>query len=229
MRHAAIITIALWAAPAGAQELTPAQQEARQHYEAAEALAAREEWAGALGEFARAYELAEGLPTRHLIRMDVALANAELGRHRETVRLLELFMQEAPADEPQRVEAQRRLDEARRQVALERGFEPSPVGLTILAVGAASVIAGAILGGLALQQDGDARAMCVGTSCTQSSLDAIGGAHDLAIGADVLLFGGLGIATLGAILSVALGSSGGTSASAMCTDQGCELEIAGRF
>lgn len=213
------------------QPLTPEQEQARQHYVQGESLADQGRWAGALEEFERAYALAEGLPTRYLIGLDVALANAELERWAQAVRLLEAFMEAAPPDEPRRPEAEQRLAEARRRLALQGGgqLEASPIGIAILAVGAASVVAGAILGGVALQQDSDARAMCVGTSCTDEAFNSIGAAGDLAIGADIMLWGGLGIAALGSILAVALGTSSSATASAMCTDRGCALGVAGRF
>lgn len=73
-------------------------------------------------------------------------------------------------------------------------------------VGVATIVAGAVFGGLALDARGEAETHCatVGgrTLCTTAAEDALGRDDTYAVLADVGLFGGLGLATLGAILAV---------------------------
>jgi hypothetical protein len=107
------------------------------------------------------------------------------------------------------------------------GFSPSPIGLAIAGVGAAAAIAGAIVGGLALAQDGDARADCGDTSCTPEAYDALVEANMLANVSDGLLWPGLAILAAGVVLTFVL--SEGESASAACTGDGCFATVRGRF
>lgn len=113
------------------------------------------------------------------------------------------------------------------------GFSPSPYGIVIASAGAAAMIAGAIAGGIALAQDADARASCLGTRCTPEAYAAAGGAHGIANVADGLLWGGLGVLGVGAILMFVLpeedGESAGTTPSAACTANGCIVAITGSF
>lgn len=229
-----VIVLSLCAIPALAQErqLTPEQERARQHYITGEGLASNGDWAGALSEFEQAYELAEGLETRYLIGLDIARANDQLRRYAEAVRGYEEFLRVAPPEEERRAEAERWLAEARRRLELERGFQPSPIGIAIAAVGGAAAIVGGIVGGVALAQDGDARAMCTAVGCPGAAYDSLLAARDLAMASDALLFSGLGIAVVGVILTFVLAdspSSGETQVSAMCTSDGCGGSFTARW
>jgi tetratricopeptide (TPR) repeat protein len=225
----AIIVLAHTPALAQERQLTPRQEEARQHYAVGEGLANNRDWAGALREFEQAYELAEDLPNRYLIGLDIALANEEIGRYPQAIEGYERFLEVAPPTEERRAQAEARLRELRIRVDLQRGYSPSPIGLIIAGVGAAAAIAGGIIGGIALAQDGDARAQCTTTSCPEADWDALAGAHDLAIVADAVLWSGVGILAVGIVLTFVLAENGSATASAACTSDGCRAVVRGRF
>jgi tetratricopeptide (TPR) repeat protein len=208
---------------------SPALAEARQRFAMAEELFARRDFASALREWERCYALMEGHPRRYYVLFNMGRALEELGRNREAIDAYERFLADAPADADHRADAQQNLNELRLRLQLEGGFSPSPIGLAIGGVGAAAIVAGAILGGIALAQDGDARRDCEGTRCTADAHAAIGEAGTFASVADVLLFGGLAVLSAGVVLAIVLAEGGDASASAMCTHQGCGAVVRGRF
>src|SRR5690606_36347427 len=97
-----------------------------------------------------------------------------------------------------------------------------PIGIIVAAVGGAAAIAGGVIGGVALAQDGSARSECESTSCTAAAYAAIGEAGTLANVADAMLWGGLAVAAAGVVLTFVLADTdNGASASAACDGDGC--------
>ena len=108
------------------------------------------------------------------------------------------------------------------------GLSLSPIGVTIGIVGLVAAAAGGVLGGVALAQNGDAGGQCAGTVCSPAGYAEFGDAHTLAMVSDGLLWPGLGVAAVGAILAFVLGG-GDTQASAACDANGCGASVRGRF
>lgn len=226
---------------------SPVSGEARQRFELGRQAFEQGDFATALSEWERVYSLLEGHPNRELVTYNMARAHEELGRTREALELYERFLAQTGDEAPSRADAQRHVRELRLRLQLDAqtsqeepaasdpepaqpsGFSASPVGIAIASIGAAAVIAGAIVGGLALAQDGDARADCDATRCSPDAYSALVDAHTLANAADGLLWGGLGVLAVGAVLTFVLGGSGDTEASAACTGDGCVAVVQGRF
>ncbi len=237
-------------ASASAQEEpeSPAVQEARQRFELGTRHAEQGDWALALTEWERVRSILESVrhPRSSYVVYNIARANEELGRTREAIEAYERYLAATANDPeaPSRDDAERHLRELRvrrqlqgaeegttagREQSASAGFSPSPVGLAIGGIGAAAVVAGAIVGGLALSQGDAARADCVGTRCTPEAHAAIGDAQTLANAADALLWGGVAVLAAGVVLTIALGDSGEARASAACTGDGCMAVLEGRF
>ncbi len=242
----AVVGLALscMASTARAQESddgdSPAVIEGRQRFDLAQQAFERGDYATALSEFERVYELLDGHPRRQYILYNVARSNEELGRTQAAADAYERYLATTPDDDQNRSEAQRHLQELRIRLHLAdqdrgdpapepAGFSPSPVGIVIASVGVAAVMAGAIAGGVALAQDGDARADCDPAHCTQAAYAALVDAETLANVADGLLFGGIAVAAVGAALMFVLGDNGDTRASAACDANGCGAVVRGRF
>lgn len=247
MRRWTLWIVASWAlaAPALAQEepTGPAVDEARRRFELGTQHAEQGDWALALTEWEQVRALLESArhPRASYVLYNIARANEELGRTGEAIEAYERYLA-ATADDPDapsRPDAERHLRElrTRRQLqgggepaeAAPGGFSPSPVGIAIGAAGALAIIAGAVVGGVALSQGESARSECEGTRCTPEAYAAIGDAQTLANAADGLLWGGLGVLAVGAVLTVVLGESGEASATAACTTEGCTALVRGRF
>ncbi|MFO0684562.1 MAG: hypothetical protein U0234_21080 [Sandaracinus sp.] len=81
--------------------------------------------------------------------------------------------------------------------------QPHPVGWVVLGTGAASLIAFAVLGGLALAED-DALARECGLACSPARVSTL---ETLDLGADVTLGVGLGLVTLGVVLALTVQES----------------------
>ena len=210
-------------------------EETRQRFELGQQAFERGDFAVALAEWERVYALMEGHPRRAFLLYNMARAHEELGRSAQALGLYERFLAEAGEDAPNRAEAQRHATELRLRLRLDEeapasseGGSPSPIGIAIGAVGAAALIAGGIVGGLALAQDGDARARSEGSRCTPEAHAAIGEAGVLANAADGLLWGGLAVLATGVVLTFVLAESA-TTASAACTDDGCVGFVRGVF
>lgn len=244
MRRVLFFFVVLLAAPvAYAQSDARLDDEARQRFELATRHFEQGDFASALTEWERVYALLDGHPNREFVTYNMARANEELGRNREALELYERYLAstEGRADAPNRADAQRHAQELRLRLQLAaesaenaasdgaEAFAPSPLGIVIASVGAAAAIAGGILGGVALAQDGNARSDCEGTRCTPEAHAAIGDAHVLANAADGLLWGGLAVAATGVVLVFVLGESAGAGASAACDAEGCIAVARGRF
>lgn len=133
-----------------------------------------------------------------------------------------------------RAEAESELRELRARLELDSsdagsGPSLSPVGPVVLSVGAASAIASAITGALALARDADARQGCENARCPAELGPVADEARTLAIVTDALLFGGLAVAAAGLVLTIVLPGSSDTRASASCTGNGCGLRFEGSF
>ncbi|HEY8552903.1 MAG TPA: tetratricopeptide repeat protein [Burkholderiales bacterium] len=233
---------------------SPAIAEARQRMDVATAAFERGEYAVSLTEFERVYALLEGHPRRAYVLYNMARANQELGRDRAALALFERYLAEAGPDAPNRTEAQRHVRELRLRLELDAqqqhapaaepartsdepagsptssGFSPSPLGIAVASVGLAAVVAGAIVGGVALAQDSSARADCDERSCTPEAYASLVDAHTLANAADGLLWGGLGVLAVGAVLTFVLAETGRSeTAAASCDPRGCMAVLRGSY
>lgn len=110
------------------------------------------------------------------------------------------------------------------------GTSISPVGPALLGVGGAALVAAAILGGVVLAQDGSLASMCSGLSCPGSARSLAAEVETLALAADVLVWAGAAIATLGLVLTFALRDEAPAPAvTAACSSSGCGVVLRGRF
>lgn len=241
--------VLLAAVPAVAQEegapQTAEVQEARSRFELAEGHFHEGEYALALEEFERVYELMRAArhPNASYVIYNVAFTNERMGREQAALEAYERFLAESPEEAPNRADATRRLRELRARLELaerdrqvdapvtEAGGGISPVGVVVAAVGGASLIAGAVLGGVALSNSESARAECVDTRCPESTRAGIADAQTLANVSDGLLFGGLAVAAAGVVLMLVLSEGGGEgpAAGAACTGDGCVAAVGGTF
>lgn len=121
--------------------------------------------------------------------------------------------QERLATAQAQAEAERRRAEAEAARAAQAESQPEIWPWIILGVGGATAIAGAVVAGLALNDANALLEMCTDTRCmvsSQENLDEMRNeAKNLALAADIMLFGGGAIAVTGLILGLALGLPGG--------------------
>lgn len=247
MRAFVVFGLLLIAPVASAQE-DPRIAEARAHFQRGEAHADSGEWALALGEYQQAQAIMEELGDPRALSMvyNVAQANYELRNNETSLAGFQRYLTESGPNAPNRDVAQRRVLELEARIAAEGGdTDPggdgsaqesggevvSPIGVIIASVGAAAIIAGAVVGGLALSEgdaaieDCDANDRCA--PATMTELEDVG---TLAGVADGLLFGGLAVAATGVVLMFVLADSGDdASASAFCTPDGCAAAVRGHF
>jgi tetratricopeptide (TPR) repeat protein len=178
----------------------------------AEALFARgeqysraEAWALALADFqgVQAYLDSVQHPRRWAGLYNIGVCFEELGHYNEALASYERFLREAPPNAPQRPEVERLTRELRLRIG--SGFAPSPIGMIIAGSGLAIAIAGAILGGVALAGRGEIASMCTADGyCPDTLLPRANEVSIMAGVADGLLFGGLGVAAVGAVLTFVL-------------------------
>ncbi len=234
---ASLVLILSASSPAWAQEAAdgPAIQEARRRYTLAEELFHGGNYAGALREWEQVYQLMEGHPNRGMVLFNIGRAYQELNRTREALSHFRRYLAETPESAPQRAEASQIIRELELRAEIEGGsgggFSPSPVGIAIAGVGAAAMVAGGVLGGVALSQDSSARADCSAGACPPDAHAALVDAHTVANAADGLLWGGLAVAAVGVVLTFVLGSQGNESpqAGAACSADGCQALVRGVF
>jgi hypothetical protein len=103
-------------------------------------------------------------------------------------------------------------------------------GWIIAAVGGAMIAGGVITGVMTLgvQSDLDERCPVVGEvrMCSGEFEDDRDGGETLALVTDLLLFGGIAVGALGAVLALSLGGGDGAeSATAACGPGGCALRV----
>lgn len=231
MKPVIVMTLLLASTLAAAQEQeSPALAEARARFQLAEQHYQRQEYASAMEEFERSYQLLASInhPRRHLILWNLGQTAMSMSRERQALEHYRRYLAEAPADAPNRAEAQSLVRELELRGQMDGGQSLSPIGPIVLGVGGAAAITGAILGGLALAQHGEATARCTGIECPRDALAQMDGAATLANVSDGLLWGGLAVAAAGVVLTIVL-RDGAPAATAACTGEGCVVIVGGRL
>jgi hypothetical protein len=206
--------------------------EAESRFSQGEQHAERQEWALALEAFEDVHRYLEGVghPRRALVLYDVAVCLQELGRDRDAVQYYERFLAEAPPDATHRAEAQQALRELRARASLD-GSSVSPIGIVIASAGGAAVIAGGLLGIVALTGRDEIASMCTAEGLCPAALEDRAHEIQLLAGvADGLLFGGLAVAAIGIVLTFVLGTDGSdVRASAAMRPGGAMFALGGSF
>ena len=191
--------------------------------------------------FQRAYELmAEaGRPTAPLILYNVGASLVEIaGREQEARDAYSRFLEQVDGVEQneqvreQIARAQDQIRELDARVGPTQGGGGtgiSPVGPIVLGVGVASMVAGAITGGLALDAEATAEAGCVDGHCPPENEGPAQDAETLAIVTDALLFGGLAVAAAGTVLLFVLTEEREASVALGCDGGLCGVLTRGRF
>lgn len=220
--------------------------EARRRFELAEGHFRDGDFALALTEFERVHALmsASGHPNAVYVVYNIAVTNEQLGRDRAAVETYERFLRESAPDAPNRADAESRLRELRERMRLAEqdaasDADPAPAatggggvsaaGVIVAAVGGAALVAGAVVGGLALSDSDAARAGCVDGVCPSSARDGIASAQTMANVADGLLFGGAAVAATGVVLMLVLSDGEQPPVSAACGATGCHAVVRGTF
>lgn len=205
-------------ASASAQDADPRIAQARAVFEEGEAHHADGRFLLAAESFERAYALMReaGHPNAGMVLYNLGASYDELpGRERQAIDAYERFLREAPASEPTVQEltpnVQARIRELERRAGAGGGGL-SPVGPIVMAVGGAAVIAGVIMGGIALTQDGDQVERCPSrTDCPESLRDEVEQTRTLAAVGDGFWIGGAVVAATGLVLLFVLPSEEGST------------------
>ncbi|HBQ10380.1 MAG: hypothetical protein RLP09_10675 [Sandaracinaceae bacterium] len=233
---------------------------AREHFRVATAYYDEGRFVEAAEQFQEAYELSR----RAQLLYNAYIAWREAHRSAEAANALETYLAETP-EAPDRVNLEARLVELRRAVATEAEreqrlteaereaeanriaaeeaerarrqavSEPEIWPWIVLGVGGAAVIAGAVVGGLALDEATSLSSECPGNFCPPGTdLDERRGNAQLLAGvADGLLIGGGVVAATGLVLSLIFGLGGDSeqpvSAEAGCGPTGCGVTLRGSF
>ena len=235
-------------------------EEARALFERAEAQFAARQFAPAAENYQRAYDLMReaGRPTAALILFNIGRAYDRGGQTEQARAAYQQFVDEAPQDNadtrarvvtaqgrirafavaataestgPQAATARTSASSSAQGSSSSGSGGMSPVGPIVLAGGGALVVAGLVLGGVALAQDGDVGGMCPDrTGCDPSLEGDYDSARTLATVGDVLWIAGAATAATGLILMFVLQDDGDTpTASMACTDRGCMAAVRGSF
>jgi hypothetical protein len=162
---------------------------------------------------------------RYLIRYNWARALEEMGSFARAADIYQLYLDEGGSREDNRAEVEQRIADLRQRPGGSGGGGISPVGPIVLGIGGAALIAGAIVGGVALS-DGDAiREACPTlTDCDPALEDQHDSMRTMSGAADALIFGGLAVAAVGVVLLFVLQEGGGEAAvSAGCGPSGCRV------
>lgn len=216
---------------------SPAIAEARQRFTVATELFDSGNYAGALREWQTVYQLMESHPNRAQVLFNIGRAYQELGQARQALAHFRRYLAETPGDAPHRATAQQIMRELELRLELQReggqdsgGFSPAPIGIAIGVTGVAAIIAGSVLGGMALAMDSSGRAQCQEGRCTEEAYATVVDAHMYANVADVLLWSGIGLAAAGTIVAIVLGDSPDNArGSASCTSDGCVVVLGAAF
>jgi tetratricopeptide (TPR) repeat protein len=214
--------------------------EARQRFDLAAEAFERGDFATALTDFERVYGLLDGHPRRSLLLYNMARSNEELGRNREALHLYERFLAESGEDAPNRPEAQQHVSELRLRVglaetapssgAMATTSSTSPIGPIVLGLGAATLIAAAITGGVVVAEDAALTAMCSDGACPGAARSHANGIEALANATDALWIGGAVVGVTGLILTLVLrDESPAPPVAASCSEKGCSLQVRGTF
>jgi len=202
-------------------------------------------------EALREFELAYDLSRRSAMLLNIANAAERLAAYPRAADAYQSYAETLAADDPERATYAARAASLRERAeraeaeAITGAETPAAAALTtaptpshdllvpgavLLAVGGASVVVGAILGGLALGEQSSVQSGCGATrSCLPSQVAAM---DDLALGSDIALFGGLALAAVGGVLLVLdLTQGGGESspASARLSIGLGDLSVQGTF
>jgi hypothetical protein len=220
-------------APAAAQD-GGAVAAAEAAFQRGEQSFAQGAFAQAEREFRSAHELMSGHPNRPLILVNIARSIEEQGgRDAEALSLYERMLEETQGASGEGAQNARRIAQERAGALRARGVSDGPaisaVGLIVMAGGAAALITGAIAGAIALAQREDVLSMCSGTRCPPALEDDAAQIDDIALAADVLLFGGAAIAVTGLILTFVLPSDESLMAAATCGPASCYAALRGSF
>lgn len=188
------------------------------------------------GRYALAYEryidLYEHMRASALPRAAVALWNAGIalrqvpGREADARDTLQRFLDESTSmtGDPQvrdwrstavehiaELDARTRPEEPLPEIEAAETSGLSPVGPIVLSVGGAVVVAGLILGGVALSVDSDFEDMCPSRmNCDESTRSTYDRATTLAVIADAMWITGAVTAAIGLVLTFALSSPDGS-------------------
>lgn len=215
--------LALWtvlfASPALAQEPEPTgnDEAARTHFASGRVHFDEGEYEAALREFQSAYDLSH----RDALLFNLYLAEERLGHLAEATDYLQRYLASDVVPDDQRPTLERRLENMRERLAAQSEAQASPApvpershpllvpGLVTLGIGAASLIAFAVVGGLALGEDGRLATTCgadAGRTCSDAEVSDL---RSLSMGADIALSIGLVAAAVGgALLIVDLATDG---------------------
>lgn len=97
------------AATEDAAPADPRLEEAMERYADANALFERGDHAGALSEMERVYQLLEGTPNQYVVLYNLGRVHEELFRYDRAIELYQRYLAEAPADAPDRADAEASL------------------------------------------------------------------------------------------------------------------------
>ncbi len=201
-----------------AQSAHGTDEQARTHFESGRLYFERGEYESALREFEAAYALSH----RPGLLYNIMLTNERLGRYDEaTARLEQYLRDDSSIEASQRSMLEIRLENLRARALRESEAEQSSppleppseredgglstlgiVGISALGAGAASMIAFAISGGMALGEDSTLAERCgenAGRTCTEDDVSSL---RAMTMAADVTLTVGLVLAAAGATLLV---------------------------
>ncbi|MCA9606717.1 MAG: tetratricopeptide repeat protein [Myxococcales bacterium] len=227
-------------------------EEARAVFEQAETAYAAGRFIEAAAGYERSYALLveAGRDTAPLVLFNIASSYDRAGRLAEARAAYQRFVDEARGDIPGIGD---RVEQARARVAVlgpgaAPGPEPvlpqppaesppapssggvSPVGPIVLAAGGALVVAGLVIGGIALGRDGDLGAACPSRQACSAELR---GDYDeirtLALAGDIFWIGGALVAATGLVLTLVLPGGSDTTASLGCGPSGCQARLVRSF
>lgn len=203
---------------ASAQE-TAADVEARTHFEAARLHFERGAYEEAQREFQAAYDLSH----RAELLYNLFLTAERLADYDMAIGYLEHYLAEGSPDAERRATLEPRLENLRarrdrRATPTEEPTEPVPATTTAsggdivpaaiaFGVAGAALVSFAIVGGLALAEDGSLESTC-GTSCTDAQVSTLG---TLGIVADVSWITAAVATTAGVVLLLTVGMPSGSS------------------
>jgi len=247
----ALFSLSLCASTSRAQEEGDSRvEQARELFETGVEHHADERFLLAAQAFERAHELMVNAnhPNSALILFNLAASLEEIpGRESDAREAYDQFLREADPEHPRvqenlsRAQARiRELDARMAAAARDRPGEPQQagssnavVGGVVMAGGGASLIVGAVLGGVAIGVDGDLATMCDAEyRCPASAVATADEVQTLAIATDVLLFGGLAVASVGVVLFFTLRQdedSANTAVLPSCDGSSCGIYARGEF
>lgn len=244
----ALIAIASCASFASGVEAQEEDTDARRTFDEAARQFDASNYALALQSFTEVYEqlTAAGHARAGYVLYNIGRCNEELGRMVAARDAFARYLTETGEEAPYRVEVSDRVQDLQARIDAQpsdaRGEVQAPagppnggslswIGWALAGLGGASAISGVITGVMALDRRDQLEARCPGFVCPDASDQAlIDEADGLAIATDVLLVGGLVVATAGVVLALLLDASPeSTTPTAGCSSEGCQFGVTGRF